>query len=126
MKDRIKTVLTIMIYGCIWGILEMTLGSFLHVIHLPQKGLIMGAIGCSILTVYVVKHKMIWHPIVIGCIAASFKLLNVFIYSVPIYARSIVNPGLAIICEAIAVSLIAYVIVKYVQYREKQCKIRVE
>lgn len=113
MLEKLQNHLTILIYGTVWGVLELTLGSFLHIIHWPGKGQIMGGIAYIILATYVIKYKTFWHPIVIGIIAASFKLFNVLIFGVPILSRAIVNPATAIIAEAASVTVVAFIISKY-------------
>lgn len=116
MIKKARDSVWIMVYGCIWGLLEVTLGSFLHFIHFPQKGTVMGAVAYTIMLTYLLKHKgKLWHPIYLGIIAASFKAFNVFIFRVPIFSRAIVNPALAIIAEAISVTVGAYIVVYVVK-----------
>lgn len=117
MIEKFKELFTVVAYGCIWGLLELTLGGYLHFIHFPQKGLVMGALAYTILTVYVIKHRRVFTPLAIGFIAASFKILYVFIFSVPIFSRSIVNPALAIIAEAASVTFVAFVISRFVRVK---------
>lgn len=100
-----------------WGILELTLGGYLHFIHFPQKGYVMGAIAYAILGRYIVKHRIVYSPILIGLIAASFKLFNIVIYQVPILSRSIINPALAIIAEAASVSMVAFIVTKFWRFK---------
>lgn len=104
---------TVIMYGFLWGMLELTLGGFLHYIHFPQKGYVMGSIAYSILAVYVLKHKNIINPVIIGLIAASFKVFNIFIFGVPLFSRSIINPALAIIAEAASVTVVSFVVTRF-------------
>lgn len=117
MIEKFKELFTVIAYGCVWGLLELTLGGYLHFIHFPQKGLIMGAPAYTILTMYVIKHRRVFSPLVIGFIAASFKILNIFIFGVPIFSRSVVNPALAIIAEATSVTFAAFVISRFVRVK---------
>lgn len=112
LTERIKKLYWVFVYGCIWGLAELTLGGFLHSIHHPQKGNIMAAVAYTIMLTYLVRHKNIVHPFFVGIIAACFKFFNVFIFGVPIFHRSIVNPALAIIAEAASVTLGAFIIVQ--------------
>lgn len=117
MKERFKELFTVVAYGCVWGLLELTLGGYLHFIHFPQKGFIMGALAYTILTMYVIKYSRVFSPLAIGFIAAGFKILNIFIFNVPIFSRSIVNPALAIIAEAASVTFVAFVVSRFVRLK---------
>ena len=39
----------ILLFGSIWGLLEATLGGFLHLVIFPNKGAIMSGIGIAIM-----------------------------------------------------------------------------
>ena len=43
-------IIGILVFGSIWGILEATLGGFLHLIIFPNKGAIMAGIGVAIMS----------------------------------------------------------------------------
>ena len=47
----------------------------------------------------------------IGIVAASFKLLNVWLLFVPIHAVYIINPAMAIILESLVFSLVTAVVI---------------
>ena len=117
MIKRFKELLTVVAYGCVWGLVELTLGGYLHFIHFPQKGFIMGTLAYTILTMYVIKHRRVFPPLAIGFIAASFKTLNIFIFGVPIFSRFIVNPAFAIIAEAASVTIAAFTISRFVRVK---------
>ena len=42
-------IITIILFGAIWGLFEATLGGVLHIAHLPFTGTIMASIGFTIL-----------------------------------------------------------------------------
>lgn len=117
MTEKIKESIIVVVYGCIWGMLELILGGYLHFIHYPQKGYVMGALAYTILTAYTLKYHKLFSPLLIGFIAASFKFLNVFIFGAPIYSRSIINPVLAIIAEAASITLAVYVISRFTRLK---------
>lgn len=104
LSEKFKNSYYFIIYGCIWGLAELSLGGYLHYVHHPLKGKIMVSIAYTIMLVYLARHKNIWHPVFMGIIAASFKFFNVIIFGVPVFSRSIVNPALAIIAEAASVT----------------------
>lgn len=112
-KEKTKNLYNVLIYGSIWGLIELSLGGFLHYIHHPQKGKIMAAIAYTIMLTYLLRvhNKKIIHTLYIGIIAAFFKIFNIFIFGIPIFSRSIINPALAIITEAATVTLGAFVVV---------------
>jgi hypothetical protein len=99
--------LMVIVVGSIWGFLEMTLGGFLHVIHFPQKGAVMGGLAISLMAVFVtVTRKPSLVPL-LGIIAASFKPFDAVIFGVPLGSPYIVNPAIAIVMEALAFSAVA-------------------
>jgi len=110
--EKYRESAVIIVYRCIWGLIELFIGGYLHVVHLTQKGYVMGAFAYTLLTMYVVKHRKVFTSLVIGVIAASFKIFNILIFGVPIFSRSIVNPALAIVAEASSVTLVAYIITR--------------
>ena len=103
----VHLIIGILVFGSIWGFFEATLGGFLNMIILPNKGAIMGGIGMAIMgTALAIYRKPSMLP-GIGIVAASFKLLNVWFLFVPISAVHIINPAMAIILESLAFSLVA-------------------
>jgi len=97
----------ILLFGSIWGFLEATLGGFLHMIIFPNKGAIMGGIGVAIMASALAIYKKPGMPLGIGIIAASFKLLDVWLFALPVASIHIINPAMAIIFESLAFSLVA-------------------
>jgi len=103
----VHLIIGILVFGSIWGFFEATLGGFFNMIIFPNKGAIMSGIGVAIMgTALAIYRKPSILP-GIGVIAASFKLLNVWILFVPISAVHIINPAMAIILESLAFSLVA-------------------
>jgi len=47
MKYRTQELVYIAVFGTIWGVVEMTLGSYLHVLNVPQAGTVLAAVGWS-------------------------------------------------------------------------------
>jgi hypothetical protein len=101
-----RIIIGILVFGSIWGLLEATLGGFLNLIVLPNKGAIMGGIGMAIMgTALAIYRKPAMLP-GIGVVAASFKWLNSWLLFVPASATFIVNPAMAIFLESLAFSLV--------------------
>lgn len=106
-RQSIHLLIGVLIFGSMWGLLEATLGGFLHLIIFPNKGAIMSSIGVAIMAAALAVYRKPAVSIGIGIIAASFKLLDVLIFALPVNSYHIVNPAMAIIFESLAFSLIA-------------------
>jgi hypothetical protein len=97
----------VIVIGSVWGLTEMTLGGFLHAIHFPQTGAIMGGLAISFMAIFVaITKKPILVPI-LGIIAASFKPFDAMIFGVPVLSPYVINPAIAIAMEALAFSAVA-------------------
>lgn len=108
----LSAIVGIVLFGSIWGLLEATLGGFLHLIHFTYKGAIMGGIGISIMAAFVATYRRPKLVFWIGVIAALFKPLSAVIYGQPIFAPFVVNPASAIILEVLAFSLVVSLLFK--------------
>ena len=115
-RDSIVHLLIgILVFGSIWGFMEATLGGFLNMIIFPNKGAIMGAIGTSIMALALGIYKKPSMLPGIGIVAASFKLLNVWLLFVPISTVNVINPAMAIILESLAFSLAVVLLNKQIE-----------
>ena len=105
-QGSVHLIAIVLLFGSIWGLLEATLGGFLHMIIFPNKGAIMSSIGIAIMASALVIYKKPAMTLGIGIVAASFKLLDVLIFALPITSIHIINPAMAIIFESLAFSLV--------------------
>ncbi len=103
-------IIGVVVFGSIWGLLEATLGGFLHLIIFPNKGAIMGGIGGAIMASALAIYKKPYMLAGIGLVSASFKLLDVWIFSLPVTSIHLINPAMAIIFESLAFSLVAILV----------------
>ncbi len=109
-KRTLAIALTVIVIGSVWGFFEMTLGGFLHIIHFPQTGAIMGGLAISFMAIFVtVTRKPSLVPI-LGVIAASFKPVDAIIFGVPVLSPYVINPAMAIVMEALAFSAVTVVL----------------
>lgn len=108
----LSALIGVVVLGSIWGLLEATLGGFLHLIHFPYKGAIMGGIGMSIMATFVATHRRPSLVIGIGLITTFFKPLSALIYGRPVFAPFVVNPATAILLEALALGLVVSLLFK--------------
>lgn len=106
-KGLFHLLVGILVFGSLWGFLEATLGGFLHVIIFPNKGAIMSGIGLAIMASALAIYKKPSMLPGIGIVAASFKLLDVWIFSLAINSVHIINPAMAIIFESLAFGAVA-------------------
>jgi hypothetical protein len=110
--DILRVVIGILVFGSIWGLVEATLGGFLHLVHFTYKGAITGGIAMSIMAAFVVTYrrpKLVFWP---GVIAALFKPLSALIYGQPIFAPFVVNPASAILLEALGFTVVVSLLSK--------------
>ncbi len=106
-RGVVHIIIGILVFGSIWGLLEATLGGFLHMIIFPNKGAIMSSIGVAIMASALAIYKKPSMALGIGIIAASFKLLDVWLFALPIASIHIINPAMAIVFESLAFGLVA-------------------
>ncbi len=102
----VHLIIGILVFGSIWGFFEATLGGFLHMIIFPNKGAIMAGIGVVIMSLALAIYRKPGMLPGIGIIAASFKLLDVWLFALPVASIHIINPAMAIIFESLAFSLV--------------------
>ena len=111
-QSLVYLIIGILVFGSIWGVLEATLGGFLHLIIFPNKGAIMAGIGVAIMSLALAIYRKPSMLLGIGIVAASFKLLDVWLFFLPITSIHIINPAMAIIFESLAFSLVAVFVMK--------------
>ena len=116
-KKILAICLTIIVIGSVWGFFEMTLGGFLHIIHFPQKGAIMGGLAISFMALFVTMTGKPSLVPILGFVAASFKPLDAIILGVPVGSPFVVNPALAIVMEALAFSAVTVVLKTAIEKR---------
>ena len=101
---KIRSLLTILFLGSIWGFLEATLGGLMHMFELPMTGMLMATVGFTLLHFALKNGVKASHLAYISLIAASFKWFDVVLFSLSPLDRHIVNPAAAIACMGLAAS----------------------
>ncbi len=109
-KKILAICLTVVVIGSVWGFFEMTLGGFLHIIHFPQKGAIMGGLAISFMALFVIMTGKPSLVPILGVVAASFKPLDAIIFGGPFLSPFVINPAIAIVMEALAFSAVMVVL----------------
>lgn len=98
MKNTTRDLVTLAVFGALWGLVEISLGSVLHAIHLPLTGLGLAAAGLTIALVgraFVPKRGA---TLFIGVIATILKLFSI--------GAIIIGPMIGILSEALLAELV--------------------
>ncbi len=101
----LRIIVGVLVFGSIWGFLEATVGGLFHLFNVPNAGAIMAGAGTAVMGAALAIYRKPAILPAIAIIAASFKLLNVWLLFVPANVPHIVNPVAAIILEALAFSI---------------------
>jgi hypothetical protein len=98
MKFSTRELVTMAVFGALWGVVEIGLGSVLHAINIPLSGLTLTAIGLAIAMVGRLFVPRRGSTIFIGAIATILKLFSI--------GNIIIGPMIAIISEALIAEII--------------------
>jgi len=97
MKWSTRDLVTLAVFGALWGVAEIGLGSLLHALRVPFLGTVMTAIGMVIaLTGYVFVPRR-GAVMVIGLVAALLKAFSL--------GGVVLNPMIAIVVESLLAEL---------------------
>ncbi|HET6494823.1 MAG TPA: ECF transporter S component [Thermoleophilia bacterium] len=97
MRFSTKDLVTIAVFGALWGSVEMTLGAWLHAANVPFSGLVLSGVGMSIaLTGYVLVPRA-GTVLMISLVAALLKAFSV--------GGVVINPMFAIVVEGLLAEL---------------------
>lgn len=101
-----QSLVGILFFGSLWGLIEATFGGALHFAGFPYAGTIMASVGFSIL--YAAARAGVSPVRIAGIsvLAASFKLLDCWLFGLPALHITVVNPATAIACQGIAAAVI--------------------
>jgi hypothetical protein len=94
----LKELTIVAALGALWGSVEMTLGSFLHVINVPFTGVVLGSIGICIALVGRVVVPRPGSTVSIALIAALLKALSI--------GGVVLSPMIAIVMEGLLADLV--------------------
>lgn len=92
MRFSVRDLVFIGMFGALWGAVEVGLGSYLHVLHVPFNGTILAAIGITIALVGRSFVPMRGSVLFIGLVTALLKMLSV--------GGIVLNPMIAIVIES--------------------------
>jgi hypothetical protein len=98
-------------WGSAWGLAEATLGHLLHLARVPGlPGLVMVPVAVAVMGRVAVRSRSAWAVFLAGVVAASFKLLDLFVPGTDVLALS--RPLQAILLEALAGAMWAKLLLK--------------
>ena len=98
MKFNTRELVTMAVFGVLWGIVEISLGSLLKSFRIPLSGAVLGAIGLTIAMIgrlFVSRKGSTFFIGVIACILKLFSLGGV-----------IIGPMIGILSEALIAELV--------------------
>jgi hypothetical protein len=98
MKFSTRELVTIAVFGTLWGMVEISVGAVLHAINLPLSGVILGAIGLMIALVGRVFVPKRGSTLFIGVIAMLLKLFSL--------GSVVIGPMVGILMEALVAEIV--------------------
>lgn len=104
MKFGTRQLVTLAVFGALWGIVEISLGSLLHAARLPFDGVILASLGLAIALpgrMFVPKRGSV---LFIGVIATLLKLFSI--------GSIVIGPMIGILFEALLAELVLMLFAK--------------
>lgn len=98
MKLSTRDLSVIAIFGVIWGLVEISLGSVLKSLHIPMSGMVLSALGLSVALIGRVFVPRKGSTLFIGALAMLLKLFSM--------GNIVTGPMLAIFVEALAAEFV--------------------
>jgi len=98
MHFKLRELVLIGTFGALWGVVETTLGSVLHMANIPFKGVILGGIGVMVLLIgrlFVPRRGATLATGIVTTILKAFSL-----------GQIIINPMIAIFIEALLAEIV--------------------
>lgn len=103
-KNNSDFLLTVIFFGTLWGLIEATLGGFLHFIHFPYTGTVMRSIGFGLMAGALSLERNYKIPFYCAIIAGTLKLIDLLI--IPCDSGKVIRPAIAIVSEGMALTLV--------------------
>lgn len=98
MKFSTRQLVTIAVFGALWGIIEMSFGSVVKSLNIPFSGAVLAAVGLSIAMVSRLFVPQRGSTLFVGVIAMLLKLFSI--------GNIIIGPMVGILGEAIVAELV--------------------
>ena len=101
MGSNQKSIISIAVFGTMWGFIEATLGSALHLLHIPFSGSILTAIALVIILIARIYNPTRGSTFSMAIIAAFIKAMSL--------ATVKLGPFIAIIVEGALLELVFFI-----------------
>ena len=98
MKFTTRQLVTMAVFGALWGLVEISLRSILHAINIPLTGLTLTAIGLAVAMIGRLFVPRRGSTIFIGVIATVLKLFSI--------GNIIIGPMIGILTEALIAEIV--------------------
>jgi len=98
MKFNTRELVTLAVFGALWGVVEISLGSLLHVLNAPLTGLFMTTFGITIALVGRLYAPKPGSTLFIGLITALLKMFSL--------GGIVINPMLGIIAASLLAEIV--------------------
>lgn len=98
MKLTTRELVTVAVFGALWGAVEISMGTVLKALHLPFNGAFLAAIGLTVLLVGRLFVPRRGSTLFIGVIAMLIKLLSI--------GGVVIGPMIGILSEALLAELV--------------------
>jgi hypothetical protein len=98
MKLTTRELVTLTVFGTLWGIVEMSLGTVLKSLNIPMSGVVLSAIGLTVALIGRVFIPKRGSTLYIGVIALLLKLFSL--------GGVVIGPMVGILSEAIIVEIV--------------------
>lgn len=98
MRFTVRDLVYIGVFGALWGAVEMTLGSVLHVVNVPFSGVILTGIGVTILLIGRLFVPRAGSVLFIGLVTAFLKMLSL--------GGIVLNPMIGIVAESLLAEVV--------------------
>lgn len=115
LKDQVPStvaiVFAILIFGSLWGLVEIALGGALRLVSFPYRAGVLTGVGMGMITgMALAIYRKPAMAFGIGIVAALTKLMVVPIQRVPLTCPA--NSCIAVVLEAIALGAVAFALIK--------------
>ena len=104
MKFSTRELVTMSVFGALWGLVEISLGSVFHAINLPLTGMVLAIIGVMIASLGRLFVPRRGSTIFIGVIAMVLKLFSI--------GNVVIGPMVGILSEVLIAELILDIYLK--------------
>ncbi len=98
MKFTTRELVTLTVFGTLWGVVEMSLGSLVHALNIPLSGAVLAAAGLTIALIGRLFVPRRGSTLFIGVVAMLLKLFSI--------GSVVVGPMIGILIEATIAELV--------------------